>query len=70
MRVYATSERFAKDMSKVVSRLGRMRFTSDGWAEWPDDQFTRRRLRDGDITLEPPKKAEPKKVGRSETPSA
>jgi hypothetical protein len=26
-------------------------FRGAGAAEWPDDQFTRRRLRDGDITL-------------------
>lgn len=27
-------------------------------AEWPDDQFTSRRLRDGDVLLEPPKEVE------------
>jgi hypothetical protein len=27
-------------------------FRKDGSAEWPDDRFTKRRLRDGDIELE------------------
>ena len=31
-------------------------FDQDGRAVWPQDQFTTRRLRDGDITLEAPKK--------------
>lgn len=29
-------------------------FGEDGSANWPDDQFTQRRVRDGDVTLEPP----------------
>ena len=31
-------------------------FDREGKAVWPDDQFTHRRIRDGDVTLEPPKK--------------
>lgn len=29
-----------------------IKFGADGAAEWPFDQFTKRRLRDGDITIE------------------
>ena len=27
-------------------------FRADGTAEWPDDRFTQRRIRDGDVTVE------------------
>jgi hypothetical protein len=30
----------------------RMRFPAKGSAEWPHDQFTKRRIRDGDVTVE------------------
>lgn len=30
----------------------RMRFPAQGSAEWPLDQFTKRRIRDGDVTIE------------------
>jgi hypothetical protein len=30
----------------------RMRFPASGSAEWPNDQFTKRRIRDGDVTIE------------------
>ena len=30
-------------------------FDREGRAVWPDDQFTRRRIRDGDVKLEAPK---------------
>jgi hypothetical protein len=44
---------------------GRLRFGANGTVEWPDDQFTQRRVRDGDVTIEkvelnkslPPKRA-------------
>ena len=50
MKVYAASD----DIKKYIKHpFGVTQFDADGLAEWPDDQFTRRRLRDGDITLEP-----------------
>jgi len=38
-----------------------LRFDANGIADWPNDEFTLQRLRDSDITLEPPKKARKKK---------
>lgn len=55
VKVYAKDENFAKAMTWLLGARGRG-FASDGSGEWPKDQFTQRRLRDGDITLEPPKK--------------
>jgi hypothetical protein len=54
--VYATSE----DIKKYIRHpFGVRQFDRDGKAVWPDDQFTQRRIRDGDVTLEPPKKTAP-----------
>jgi len=33
-------------------------FNRDGKAVWPDDQFTHRRARDGDVTIEEAKKGQ------------
>jgi len=41
-------------------------FPEEGPANWPDDQFTTRRLRDGDVTLAEPK-AEQKEPSRKTT---
>jgi len=50
MKVYTTKDNVKK---YIYHPIGRQRFDANGMADWPDDQFTRRRLRDGDITLEP-----------------
>jgi len=49
MKVYAKNENIRK---YIWHPTGKLRFNDAGEATWPDDQFTRRRLRDGDITLE------------------
>jgi len=58
-KVYAASENLKQHPRFRWHPLGTL-FDSSGMAEWPDDAFTARRLRDGDITLEAPgeKKAE------------
>jgi len=60
-KVYAKSENLKKHPRFRWHPFGTL-FDSNGMAEWPDDAFTQRRLRDGDVTLEEPaaeKKAEP-----------
>ena len=53
MKVYAKND----DIRKYIRHWPtNMKFNDEGVAEWPDDQFTRRRLRDGDITLEAPQR--------------
>lgn len=39
-------------IAKLIKHPNGKSFKDDGTAEWPDDQFTKRRLRDGDITVE------------------
>jgi len=53
MKVYALKDNVKKYIRHVPTGY---KFNDDGVADWPDDQFTRRRLRDGDIALEPPKR--------------
>ena len=52
------------DMRRVLAHPRAGHFRSEGSMEWPDDTFTYRRLRDGDIKradaakkIEPPRKA-------------
>lgn len=41
------------DMRKYLKHgLTRVGFLAEGSSEWPNDQFTRRRIRDGDVTVE------------------
>ena len=61
--VYATNrlDHIESKMEGKIRKLvrhpfGITQFDRDGKASWPADQFTYRRLRDGDITLEPPAK--------------
>ncbi len=58
----------------VFHPAGIIRFGSDGTAEWPNDQFTRRRVRDGDITVEAPpireKAKEAQPARRQQSPPA
>ena len=55
MKVYAQSENMAKFPRFRWHPRGTL-FDSNGMADWPDDQFTRRRIRDGDVSLEPSQK--------------
>ena len=50
-------------MRKLIKHPTAGGFHEEGPAEWPDDQFTTRRLRDGDVTLAEPK-AEHKEPSR------
>jgi hypothetical protein len=40
------------DMRRVLAHPRAGYFPAEGSAEWPDDDFTHRRIRDGDITAE------------------
>lgn len=53
VKVKARDEMIAKH---IYHPRGMFRFDDEGVATWPDDQFTARRLRDGDITLVEPRK--------------
>jgi len=53
MKVYALKDNVKKFIKHVPTGY---KFDANGVSDWPDDQFTRRRLRDGDISLEPPKR--------------
>jgi hypothetical protein len=60
VRVLPTSDLIRKYLKHQPSKIA---WLKEGSVEWPWDSFTRNRLRDGDITIEPPKsKAEPKAV--------
>ena len=39
-------------MRKLMKHPKAGKFRAEGGLEWPDDNFTRKRLRDGDVTLE------------------
>jgi hypothetical protein len=49
MRVRAKNDVIAKHIRHLPTGL---KFR-DGVAEWPDDQFTQRRIRDGDVEVVP-----------------
>ena len=51
------------DMRRLLAHPKAGRFRSEGSMEWPDDTFTHRRLRDGDI-----KRAEKAKPKQPEAP--
>jgi hypothetical protein len=51
MKVFALKENVRKF---IFHPLTRAKFDADGIAEWPMDQFTVSRIRDGDISLKPP----------------
>jgi hypothetical protein len=40
------------DIRRVMAHPTAGKFRAEGPAEWPDDSFTHRRIRDGDVTLE------------------
>jgi len=51
MKVWPRDDNMRKFLFHPVTKI---RFPKEGGgpAEWPDDQFTRRRIRDGDVTIE------------------
>jgi hypothetical protein len=67
MRVFAANEDMVKYLKHPISKVG---FTSmDMGVNWPNDSFTTRRIRDGDVTVEKKKKAEPEPAANM-TPAA
>jgi hypothetical protein len=64
MKVYSLKPNVTK---AIFHPTGRIRFDANGVADWPDDQFTRRRVRDGDISVRPPEKQQPKALSRGTT---
>jgi hypothetical protein len=67
VRVVPTSEEKRKALRRLPDRIG---FLEEGSVEWPNDTFTRNRIRDGDVTLEEPQKTESRATGREEPPLA
>jgi hypothetical protein len=57
MKVYAINDKIKKYIKHQPSGI---EFDENGEADWPNDQFTQRRLRDGDtISLTPPGQSQP-----------
>jgi hypothetical protein len=53
VKVYALKDHVKQNIKYPI---GNIAFDENGEADWPHDQFTQRRIRDGDISLEPPTK--------------
>jgi hypothetical protein len=56
MKVWPTSE----EKRKVLVHPTGGAFRESGSTDWPDDTWTFRRIRDGDVTTEEPKEEKPK----------
>lgn len=48
------------DIQKYIKHPSGAGFGPDGIAHWPDDQFTARRIADGDVTTIDPSKPKPR----------
>jgi hypothetical protein len=55
VRVIPKNEAIRKGLRHWPSRVG---FPKEGSAEWPFDTFTKRRIKDGDVTIEKPEDRE------------
>lgn len=63
MMVYAANEVMVKSLKHPISKMG---FTDMSvGVNWPDDTFTHRRIRDGDVTTEAPQKSTTKQEAQS-----
>jgi len=51
-------------MRRLLKHPKAGKFRAEGGLEWPDDNFTRKRLRDGDVTLEEKQEAKSEPKGR------
>ena len=49
LRVIPKNDQLRKFLKHGVTRVG---FPKEGSAEWPNDTFTHRRIKDGDVTVE------------------
>ena len=56
-------------MRKVLRHVNGTGFRAEGPAEWPDDSFTARRVRDGDVSLTEVAAAKPEPKSRLEPKS-
>lgn len=65
IKVYSTKE----NVTKYIKHPRGTAFTAEGVAFWPDDAFTHRREKDGDITREAPKGATPRAPSRESKPA-
>jgi hypothetical protein len=63
VKVQAKNETIAKFIKHPYGT----KFNKDGIASWPDDAFTFRRVRDGDVTIVETKKEAPKHTASSHT---
>lgn len=63
VKVYALKGHVQRN---ITHRPTGYKFTADGSAMWPMDQFTKRRLRDGDISLERPDTPAQEQAGRGQ----
>jgi hypothetical protein len=50
VRVLPRTDEIRKYVKHPATRVG---FLADGSAEWPNDAFTKRRIRDGDVSVAP-----------------
>jgi len=55
------------DLRRVLAHPNGVGFEASGSAEWPLDKFTRRRITDGDVTIEGGRKADAAPPPRSAT---
>jgi hypothetical protein len=49
VRVVPKNDQIRKYLKHGITKVG---FLAEGSAEWPNDAFTKRRIRDGDVTVE------------------
>jgi hypothetical protein len=66
VRVVPTNE----NLRKYLKHPTRGGFLAEGSAEWPNDQFTRRRIKEGDITIEETAQGEQRTIEASGAKSA
>jgi hypothetical protein len=57
------------EAARKVLKHGLVGFPAEGPADWPDDTFTHRRIMDGDVTTEEPKKVQPEMAAHAKLES-
>jgi hypothetical protein len=62
VKVYATSDEMVKALKHPLTKQGFV--SKEAAVNWPDDTFTRRRIRDGDVSTDAP--APPPPEGRED----
>lgn len=58
VRVVPANETLRRFLKHGITKV---KFPAQGSVEWPNDQFTRNRIRDGDVTIEAPAQIEQRK---------